>query len=52
MTILQKFFTIELTEKEKKLIEILRAIPYGKVEVFMENAQPVRIEQIKQSVKL
>ena len=41
-----------LTEKEKKLIEVCREISYGQVTIFMENGQPVRVELIKESVKL
>ena len=45
-----------LTEKEKNLMESIRALPYGQTHliVFNENHIPVRIEieQIKESVKL
>jgi len=43
---------MELTDKEKKLIIELRKLPYGQVVIFVENSQPVRIEKIKESVKL
>mgnify|MGYP001581960178 CR=1 len=43
---------ILLTEKEKKLIEILRTVSYGQVVIHLEKGEPVRIEQIKESVKL
>ena len=43
---------MDLTEKERKLIELLRQIAYGQVVIFLENKQPVRIEMIKESVKL
>ena len=41
-----------LTEKENHLIEILRVIPYGQVVVYLEQGNPVRIEQIRESIKL
>jgi len=42
----------ELSEKEKKLIENLRLIPYGQVVIYMEKGEPVRIVQIEKSIKL
>ena len=43
---------MELTEKEKKLIELIRKIKYGKVVVILEGGQPTRIEEVRESVKL
>ena len=48
----EKCDIIELSEKERKLIECLRKIAYGEVTIFMQDGQPVRIEQMKESVKL
>jgi hypothetical protein len=41
-----------VTEKEKRLIEELRKVEYGKVVVFMEASQPQRIERTIASIKL
>jgi len=41
-----------LTEKEKKLIAFLRQIGYGRVVIFLENGQPMRIEEGIKSTKL
>ena len=41
-----------LSEKEKKLIEIIRKVDFGEVVIHLENKEPVRIEKIKQSIKL
>jgi len=43
---------IVLTEKERKLIEALRAIPYGQVTIFLKNTQPIRIVKTEESVEL
>ena len=43
---------ILLTEKERRLIEVLREIGYGQITIFLEKGEPVRIEKIKESVKL
>ena len=48
----QKYDIIELSEKESALIECLRQIAYGEVSIFMQDGQPVRIERVKESVKL
>jgi hypothetical protein len=43
---------MELTEREKKLIEQLRTVSFGEVVVYMQDSQPVRIEKVKTSIKL
>jgi len=43
---------VEVTEKELRLLEKLREIGWGEVTIFMCDNQPVRIEQIKEGVKL
>lgn len=43
---------LQLTEKECKLIELCRTIGYGQIVIFMEHGQPVRVEEIKKSIKL
>ena len=44
--------SILVNDKEKTLIELLRQIPYGEVVIFMQDSQPVRIERVKESIKL
>lgn len=43
---------IKLSEKEVKLITELRKIQFGQVIIFIEGGQPVRIEKVKESIKL
>jgi len=43
---------VELTEKEKKLIELCRAIKFGEFVVHCEQGQPVRVEKLRESIKL
>lgn len=45
-------FVAELTEKEKKLIRIIRDTGYGEVKVFVQDKEPVRVEELKKSIKL
>ncbi len=48
----QKTYDIILSDKEHKLIELLRRVTFGRIVIFMENGKPVRIEEIKESFKL
>ncbi len=41
-----------LSEKEKKLIRILREIDYGEAKIVVKDKQPVRIEEVTKSIKL
>ena len=43
---------IIVSEKERSLIENLRAIPYGEVVIFIQKNQPIRIERVKESIIL
>lgn len=42
----------ELTQKERRQIELQREIGYGKIIVHLEAGQPVRITDIKKNIKL
>ena len=41
-----------VTERERRLIELLRETGYGQVVIYLENGQPVRIELVRKSIKL
>ena len=41
-----------VSDRERKLIELLRDTKYGKIEIHLEEGQPVRVEKIKESIKL
>ena len=43
---------IKLTEKEKKLIEMIRALKFGEMRIIIQESEPVRVEEIKNSIKL
>ena len=45
------FDTATLSEREKSLIERLRELPHGSIEVFMQDSQILRIV-VKESLKL
>ena len=41
-----------LTEQEKKVIDILREIKYGEIKVIMQDGVPVRVDEIRNSIKI
>jgi len=42
----------ELTEKERKQIEVQRMLRFGKYEVHIEDSQPVRMVRLRENIKL
>ena len=44
--------TISVCAKEQRLLEALRKIPFGRVEIVIVNGQPDRIVKTEESVKL
>ncbi len=41
-----------LSKQEEALLKVLREIRYGQVTIYLDAGQPVRIEKIKESIKL
>lgn len=44
--------TIELAEKEKNLIKLIRSIEYGELRITIQDKLPIRVEMVKKSIKL
>lgn len=40
------------TEKEDKLLQLIREIKFGELHIYIADGQPVRVEEIKKSIKL
>ena len=40
-----------LTEKEERLIKMIRELGFGELHIYVADSQPVRAEEIKKSVK-
>ena len=40
-----------LTEKEEKLLRLIREVKFGELHIYIADGQPVRAEEIKKSVK-
>ena len=43
---------IKCTDKEKRLIEVIRALKFGEMRIFIQDSEPVRVEELKNSIKL
>ena len=43
---------LRLSEKEEKLILMIREIRFGEMQLFVADGQPVRIEEVRKSIKL
>ena len=47
-----KKILLEITEKDKKILETIRNLDYGEVRVVVTGGVPTRIEEVKKSIKL
>ena len=43
---------MQLSEKEEKLIRLIRDLKFGELRLFVADSQPVRLEEVKKSIKL
>ncbi len=43
---------IQLSEKEEKLIRLIRELKFGELHLFIADSQPVRLEEVRKSIKL
>ncbi|CAK7056565.1 DUF2292 domain-containing protein [Tissierella sp.] len=47
-----KNFNLKLTEREKNLIELIRNTEFGEIKIIIQNSEPIRVEELKRSIKL
>ena len=43
---------LSLSEKEEKLIRLIREMQFGEIQLHIADGQPVRLEEVRKSVKL
>lgn len=48
----KKELHFKVTEKEKKLIEIIRTTEFGELNIIIQNNEPIRVQELKRSIKL
>ena len=47
-----KNIEITVNEQEKKLLELIRSMLFGEVKIVIQNSVPVRVEEMRKSIKL
>jgi len=43
---------MDLSEKERKLVRLIRELAYGEIKLIIQDKVPVRVEEFKKSIKL
>ena len=43
---------VMVTEKERKIIDLIRNTGFGELKIIIQDKEPVRIEEITKSIKL
>ncbi len=43
---------INLTDKEFKLLKLIREIKFGEIKIIIQDSIPIRIEEVRKSIKL
>ena len=43
---------LRVTEKEEKLIRLIRDLKFGEIKICVADSQPVRLEEVRKSIKL
>ena len=41
-----------LSEQERRLLQMIHDLKYGELHIFVSDGKPVRVEEIKKSIKL
>lgn len=44
--------SIKKSEKEEKLLSIIREVKYGEIRIIIQDGLPIRIEELRKSIKL
>ena len=47
-----KSIQIIVSEQEKKLIDLIRNTQHGELKILIKDSLPVRVEEVKKSIKL
>lgn len=48
----EKTVTVELSEQELQVLQIMRGIEYGELMVSIKGGKPVRVEEIRKSIQI
>lgn len=42
----------EVSERENKLLNLIRQTSFGEVKIIIQDGEPIRVEEVKKSIKL
>lgn len=42
----------KLNEKEERLLKIIKEVEFGEMKVIVQDGLPIRVEELKKSIKL
>lgn len=42
----------EVTEREAKLLKLIRSTKFGELKIIIQDQEPIRVEEVKKSIKL
>ncbi|EGS30165.1 MAG: DUF2292 domain-containing protein [Peptoniphilus sp. oral taxon 375] len=42
----------EISERENKLLNLIRQTSFGEVKIIIQDGEPIRVEEVKKSIKL
>jgi hypothetical protein len=45
-------YKISVNEQEKNLLDLIRLIAFGEIKIIVQNSRPIRVEELKKSIKL
>jgi len=48
----ETYRNVSLSQKEEKLVEILRSLDYGEIHVIVKRGAPVNVKEVKKSIEL
>ena len=51
-TQVQPELSMKVTQAEKEVVELLRALEYGELRVMVKDSNPIRVEEIRRSIQL
>lgn len=49
---MEKSIQVTVSEQEKRLIDLIRKTKHGELKILIKDSLPIRVEEMKKSIKL
>lgn len=49
---MKKTFEMKINEKEKRLLELIKTMEFGQMNIKIQNSKPIRVEECVRSIKI